>query len=139
MKIREPDKNDFLKIRTLIELFELDNRQLLKEQFLATSSQIGLIGFGRIRDYTNCSELCSLGVIEPQRYKGIGKQLVKALIQKAKNPLYLVCVIPDFFEPLGFTIVKKYPDELKDKLEYCTSTLVVEEKYVVMKHEKSDD
>ncbi len=138
MKIREPDKNDFLKIKMLIELFELDNRQLTKDQFLAASSQIGLIGFGRIKEYGSCSELCSLGVIEPQRYKGVGKQVVKALIEKAKSPLYLVCIIPEFFEPLGFTIVKKYPDELKDKLKYCTSELPVEETYVVMKYEKSE-
>lgn len=114
----------------------MDNRALNKEEFLVAMSNNELVGFGRIRQRENCSELCSLGVIEPERLKGVGKQLVQALIQKTNNPLYLVCIIPSFFEPFGFYTVNEFPEEMQEKLNYCTSELVVPEKYVVMKYQK---
>ena len=117
-----------------IQKFELDNRDLLKEEFLVAICRAELVGFGRIRVREKCSELCSLGVIEPERSKGIGKQLVQALIKNTTDPLYLVCIIPQFFEPFGFVIVEEFPLEMQEKLNYCTSELVVPEKYVVMKY-----
>ena len=78
--------------------------------------------------------MCSLGVIELERLKGVGKQIVQALTQKVEKPLYLVCIIPKFFEPLGFVLVDVFPEAMQEKLNYCTSELVVPEKYVVMKY-----
>jgi len=131
--IQNTDDSFFELIKTYIQNFELDNRELSKEEFLVATSNHELVGFGRIRQRDNCSELCSLGVIEPERLKGVGKQLVQALIQKATEPLYLVCIIPTFFEPFGFVVVEEYPEAMQEKLNYCTSELVVPEKYVVMK------
>jgi len=105
----------------------LDNRVLYKDEFLVAVCNNELLGFGRIRQRDDCSELCSLGVIEPERLKGVGKQLVQALIQKASEPLYLVCIIPQFFEPFGFAVVDEFPEAMQDKLNYCTSELVVPE------------
>lgn len=116
----------------------MDNRELLQEQFLGALSNDELVGFGRIRKRKSCSELCSLGVIEPERLKGVGKKLVRALIQKADDPLFLVCIIPEFFTPFGFKVVSEYPEAMQEKLDYCTSELVVPETYVVMKFEGND-
>lgn len=126
--------NQFQIIKKYISQFELDDRSLSHEQFLVATQSNQILGFGRIREYENCSELCSLGVIEPERNKGIGKALTNALITKVKQPLYLVCIIPEFFEPLGFAICDTYPSPLQNKLDYCTNELVVPETYVVMKH-----
>lgn len=95
-----------------------------------------LLGFARIRKHKGCDEFCSLGVIESKRFNGIAKELVLAKIKVATQPVYLVCIIPEFFEKLGFSIVSEYPDEIVDKLNYCTSELVVPETYVVMKYQK---
>ena len=104
-------------------------------QFVAAKNRNNeVVGFGRIRHHKNCDELCSLGVIENERYKGIGKRLSQQLITSAIHPLYLVCIIPLFFENLGFKIVSEFPEELREKLNYCTSELAVPEKYVVMKY-----
>lgn len=124
--------SDFNQIVNYISDFELDNRALAYREFLIARHQQKLVGFGRIRQHTNCYELCSLGVIEPERNKGVGSALVKALVDLSLRPLYLVCIIPEFFEPLGFKMVGEYPAAIKDKLDYCTSELVVPEKYVVM-------
>jgi len=134
--IQEASIQDFEKIKAYISLFELDNRNLDYHQFLVYKKGNQLLGFGRIRSYKDCDELCSLGVIEAERNKGIGKQLVKALIQKATSTLFLVCIIPHYFEPLNFKITNQYPNEILEKLNYCTNSLVVEEDYVVMKWSK---
>lgn len=136
MRIEEPSAQQFSEITRLIGQFELDERGLQSTQFLAALSEDTLLGFGRIRNYDGCSELCSLGVVEPQRHKGIGSQLVQKLIQKAQLPLYLVCIIPEFFEPLGFKHTAEYPRELGEKLDYCREALSVPEEYVVMKYEQ---
>jgi N-acetylglutamate synthase-like GNAT family acetyltransferase len=133
--IKPASETDFELIKQLISQFELDDRELKMNQFLVASDGNELLGFGRIRVRENCLELCSLGVVEPQRLQGIGKQLVKELILKSAHPLYLVCIIPEFFTPFGFKVVFEYPKALQEKLNYCTSELVVPEKYVVMKLE----
>ncbi|MFN8117745.1 MAG: GNAT family N-acetyltransferase [Bacteroidia bacterium] len=133
VSINKPNDFYFEFIKKYIQDFELDNRQLIKEDFLIALSNDELVGFGRIRNRENCYELCSLGVTEPERLKGIGKQLVQSLIKQAKQPLYLVCIIPEYFEPFGFVVVEEYPEAMQEKLNYCTSELVVPEKYVVMK------
>lgn len=136
MRIEEPSAQQFKEITRLIGQFELDDRDLQSPQFLAAVSEDTLLGFGRIRDYDACSELCSLGVVEPQRHKGIGSLLVQKLIQNTQQPLYLVCIIPGFFELLGFRNTTEYPPELDQKLNYCREALRVPEKYVVMKYEQ---
>lgn len=135
--IETPTDGLFESIKRLIEAFELDGRQLQASEFLAAVSGDSLVGFGRIREYEDCSELCSLGVTEPLRYKGIGSHLVRELVQKARQPLFLVCIIPEFFEPLGFRITAHYPTRLQQKLDYCREALSVPEDYVVMKYEHS--
>jgi N-acetylglutamate synthase-like GNAT family acetyltransferase len=136
MRIQEASVQDFEKIKAYISLFELDNRDLDYRQFLVYKKGNNLLGFGRIRNYSNCDELCSLGVIEAERNKGIGKQLVKALIQKATSNLFLVCIIPQYFEGLNFKVTNQYPKDILEKLNYCTNSLVVEEDYVAMKWSK---
>lgn len=137
MMISIPNHTDFDFIKDCISKFELDNRELQIEQFLiAKNQQSDVLAFGRIRAHNGCDELCSLGVVEGERLKGIGHLLSSYLIKNAKQPLYLVCIIPQFFEPLGFKIVKEYPLELKDKVNYCHGELTVPEEYVVMKYYK---
>ena len=106
------------------------------DQFLVAKENDQMLGFARIRKHKACDEFCSLGVIESKRFNGIAKELVLAKIKTATQPLYLVCIIPEFFETLGFSIVVEYPIEMQDKLDYCTSELMVPETYVVMKYQK---
>lgn len=131
--IYEASAADLEIIKNHISDYELDNRELLHTQFLVYKKSNTILGFGRIRNYANFDELCSLGVIEPERNKTIGKKIVNALIQKSLSELYLVCVIPEYFEPIGFKIVNEFPNEILSKINYCTNSLVVEGVYVAMK------
>lgn len=130
--LNEPTEKEFNKIRLLIAEFELDSRDLKKEQFIIALHNDELLGFGRLREHIDCSELCSLGVVASYRKQGIGKAIVNKLIENSQKKIYLVCIIPDFFEPFGFLKVEKYPPSIIAKIEYCTSDLKVPETYVAM-------
>lgn len=132
LQLRTPSEQEFKEICDHISEFELDNRALQREQFSAAFRQGKLVGFGRLREHAECVELCSLGVVAAERRKGIGKAVVAELIRRAPGDLYLVCIIPDFFHPFGFRIVEDYPSAISNKLNYCTSELVVPETYTAM-------
>ncbi|HLA57138.1 MAG TPA: GNAT family N-acetyltransferase [Puia sp.] len=131
-KATDCSPENFERIKKYIAEFELDDRNLKQEEFVTVSIGVELIGFGRVREHPAFSEACSLGVIKPERLKGIGKHLMQAMIEKAMKELYLVCVIPSYFKPMGFVICKNFPPEMQEKLEYCTAHLSVDEEYVVM-------
>lgn len=119
-----------------ISQFCLDGRCSQMEEFLTLSINSNLVAFGRIREHPEVSEMCTLGVVENQRKKGYAKTLVSALMQKATQPIYLVCTIPSFFESLGFYICEEYPEVIRDKLNYCLDSLSVKETYVVMTNQQ---
>lgn len=126
----------FEEVKAYIHQFQLDDREISKDQFLTLSFNSELLAFGRIREHEGVSEMCTLGVLEKGRKKGYGKLLVNALAKKANQTVYLVCIIPDYFFPMGFRISKNYPDVIQKKLSYCQSNLSVAEEYVVMQEQK---
>jgi N-acetylglutamate synthase-like GNAT family acetyltransferase len=134
--IRQAISVDDKFLRAGIETFWLDDTGYETGQFLIAEVSGERAGFGRVREHESCSEMCTLGVVEALRQKNVATDLIKALIQKAekKSALYLVCVIPGLFIPLGFSIVSEYPEPIKEKLERCETTMSVAEKYVVMKY-----
>ena len=132
LSFKTPTEKEFQQICEYIHEFELDNRVLKLPEFTAAFHKEELVGFGRLRKHSDCTELCSLGVVIPHRKQGIGKAIVEELIHKAPHNLYLVCIIPEFFIPFRFSIVTEYPAPIKDKLQYCISELIVPETYVVM-------
>ncbi len=132
MTFRTPTEQEFLQIRNFIFQFELDDRNLKQEEFTAAFRKDELVGFGRLREHSDCIELCSLGVVTEHRRQGIGKAIVSELIKRTNNSIHLVCIIPDFFIPFNFKIVTEYPFSIQDKLNYCTQELVVPETYVAM-------
>jgi amino-acid N-acetyltransferase len=125
---------DFVLVKKYIAEFCLDDNDLNPEQFLVAKMDSEVIGFGRLRAYSDCFELCSLGVIPSFRRKGIGSALTEALIQKSSASLYTVTIIPEFFSRFGFKVLQEFPIEIETKLKYCISALSVPEPYMVMKH-----
>ncbi len=134
--LRRPSDKEFQSICDYIKEFELDNRDLKKEQFVLAAEGTQLLGFGRLRKHADCTELCSLGVVMPHRMKGIGKAIVQELLKGSSDAVFLVCIIPDFFTPLGFRVTEQFPTSIKDKITYCTQELVVPETYVAMVFQK---
>lgn len=138
IQISQATSNDFDFIKEQVKKFDLDDREMRYEQFTIAKQNNNIMGFGRIRKHNGCDEFCSLGVIEDNRSHGVAKALINAQIKIATQPIYLVCIIPEMFERLGFKVVNEYPSEIQNKLDYCTSELIVPEKYVVMKYLRKD-
>jgi N-acetylglutamate synthase-like GNAT family acetyltransferase len=100
--------------------YALDSNNASYEQFFTAKLDEKIVGFGRIIDRHGVSELASLGVDYYHRKSGIGKALLKFLIEKAKqvypnNPIYGVTHRPGFLAPFGFKEVEDAPESLKHK------------------------
>lgn len=132
VNVSQCQETDFAEVEKLIELLQLDNNDLNYNQFLVAKYQDKIIGFGRLRNYSSSNELCSLGVVEPHRFKGVGTELAKSLIKRSNKPLFVVTIIPSFFNRLGFIETSTFPVEIGQKISYCTSSLPVEETYIAM-------
>jgi N-acetylglutamate synthase-like GNAT family acetyltransferase len=127
-----PSEADFKQICQYIHAFELDDRELKKEEFCAAFLNDRLLGFGRLRKHPDCIELCSLGVVESHRHQHIASAITGELLKKEPHSIYVVCIIPDFFSRFGFEQVATYPPSIQQKLEYCRQALSVPEPYVAM-------
>jgi N-acetylglutamate synthase-like GNAT family acetyltransferase len=132
MILRVPSEQEFEQVCKSICELELDNRDLKQQQFVAAFFNGQLVGFGRLREYADCSEICSLGVLPAYEKQGIATAIVHRLIKQSSKNVYVVTIIPEFFQPFGFQPVENFPPVILDKLNYCTSELVVPENYVVM-------
>lgn len=116
----------------LANSFDLDVEDISWKQFLIAEKENHVIGFGRLRKYSECTEVATVGVIEPERHKGIGTSLVKELIRMGPEEVYVVCVIPYFFSHVGFHAVKQYPSVLQKKVDFCKLYNFTDEQIFVM-------
>ena len=131
--ISTPTNIEMTLIHHHVKDFVLDAEDLQKEQFLIARHKNTLIGFGRLRKHKDCTELCTLGVLPEHRGKGVGKKITNKLIKKAHSEIYVVCIIPNFFQKFGFEIVKNYPSSIARKHHLCTTKFIVDEAYCVMR------
>ena len=122
----------------LAKKFDLDCEDLSWKQFVAAKNNETLIGFGRLREYPECAEVATVGVIREERKCGVGSLLVKELIRLGPSDIFVVCVIPDFFHKLGFKIVKQYPSVLQKKVDFCKLYDFSDEQIFVMKFVKNE-
>jgi len=135
LPILQAESKHLTELQIKIQEMELDNRDLHYDDFLIIEGPTRIKAFGRLKQYEGFQELCSLGVVKDLRHLGLGAKLVKELCTRAKGPLYLVSIIPDWFTSLGFVICDEYPIHIADKLAYCEESLCVPENYVVMRFE----
>lgn len=119
-KIVAANGEDFPEIIELLEELNLDMEEIDTDQFLVCKTQDKILGAGRIRIHDDCLELCSLGVLENERGKGIGKNIANALIDSNKDSdIFLVTEIPSFFMKVGFVDCVDFPEVLNDKINRC--------------------
>ena len=120
-------------IERLAKSFDLDWEGVSCEQFIVAKKERNIIGFGRLRVYPECTEVATVGVIHPERNKGVGTSMVKELIRIGPKEIFVACVIPRFFERLGFQTVKQYPSVLQKKVDFCKLYDFTDEQIFVMK------
>jgi N-acetylglutamate synthase-like GNAT family acetyltransferase len=133
--ITNASENDLPIIEQWARSFDLDCEEIFFKQFIVAKKNNTIVGFGRLRNYPECTELATLGVIPEERNKGIGTAIVNELIKTGPSEIFVTCVIPHFFSRLGFRAVKKYPCVLQKKVEFCKCYNFKEEEIFVMKIE----
>lgn len=137
INIRQASLTDLKYIEDAIKEMQLDDTLIDYHQFIVAELNGEFAGIGRIKEYNDAKELCSLGVLPKYRGKGISRLLINELKTKAKvKPLHVVTIIPALFKKFGFEEIIKYPTSLLPKINYCTNTLGGcdnGEQYVVMK------
>jgi len=104
-------------IQQTIERLRLDAEDLQPSQFLMLRRGREIIGFGRIKPYRNTFELGCLAVVEEERGRGWGEQIVRELIDRfPQDEVYITTDIPVYFERLGFLQTEVLPQEIEAKI-----------------------
>ena len=119
MVIRKAKKNDISQIISLAAKYNLDYEGMEADDFWVATEGTQTVGICGLRKHPDCQELCSLGVEEAFRQKGLGSQLVKSLLQDTNGAIYLATVIPEFFAKLGFKKASTIPSSMIKKAEWC--------------------
>jgi N-acetylglutamate synthase-like GNAT family acetyltransferase/copper chaperone CopZ len=136
LKIVPAKEEDMPFIKKYIELFRLDNENLQSKQFFLAKIEGKIVSFARIKPYKKTYELGCVGVLEKYRGKGIGKEIVKYLIDIfPQNEVYVTTDIPSYFQKLGFKVIENGPPELEEKIcRVCRKKL--RENVVIMVHKR---
>ncbi len=105
-------------IKACVEKFRLDDEDMDYRQFVVAVEDKEIVGFGRIRPHKGVYELGCVGVVEHKRNHGIGKMIIKYLINIfPSNDVYITTDLIDYFERLGFKRIEHGPKELEEKLK----------------------
>jgi N-acetylglutamate synthase-like GNAT family acetyltransferase len=139
MVFKQPNKEEFEQIKHLVEELWLDNENMQPEQFGILSDNGKVIAFGRLREYADTTELCSIGVVKEFQHRKFGTEIVNYLLHQAKRDVYVVTVVPDFFTKLSFKPVEKPPTPIQWKLQRCNTEFYVGTPYFAMKWEKKQN
>lgn len=119
MRFRNAKKADYPQILNLAKKLELDYSGMEADDFLAAEDNRKIVGICALKKHKDCLELCSLGVDENYRKRGLGKKLVLGVIKKAKSEVYLATIIPEFFEKFGFEKSTQIPLSMVKKSDWC--------------------
>jgi N-acetylglutamate synthase-like GNAT family acetyltransferase len=119
MRIRKAKNEDFDEIIRLAQAYDLDYSGMESDAYWVATDGKKIVGIIGLKRHPDCSELCSLGVEEDFRGRGIGKRLVLALLEKAGEEIYLATIIPAFFHKFGFEKAPSVPASMVKKSDWC--------------------
>lgn len=119
MRVRKARQRDFAKVIALAKKYGLDYSDMEADRFWVADEKSQILGIVGLKRHVDCLELCSLGVDERFRNRGIGEKLVLALLAEAKAEVHLATIIPGYFEKFGFAPADHIPSSMIKKLEWC--------------------
>jgi N-acetylglutamate synthase-like GNAT family acetyltransferase len=115
--IRSATNRDMPCIVRMIGEFHLDYENLQPQQFIVVEDEGEMIGFGRLKPYTDATELGCVGVLHERRKQGIGKMIVDELLARGPREIWITTDLPEYFRPMGFTESDRVPVSIVKKLE----------------------
>ena len=121
----------------LLEMMNLDAEELDAEEFVVAHLDGEIIGIGRVRNYEDVLELCSIGVIESYRNKGIGTAIIQSLLSLyPEQSIYIVTEIPVFFKRFNFHETESFPESINEKVTRCKESYACERPVVMIVGER---
>jgi N-acetylglutamate synthase-like GNAT family acetyltransferase len=76
-----------------------------------------MVGFGRLKPYSDATELGCVGVLHDRRNQGIGRLIVDELISRAPKEVWITTDMPNYFRPMGFVESADVPKSIAQKLD----------------------
>jgi N-acetylglutamate synthase-like GNAT family acetyltransferase len=105
MDIRKATAEDQVAIRSMVRAAHLNPINVRWPNFLVAEEDGQVIGVGQLRPHGDGSrELASLVILPAYRRRGIGGQLVRALLTDQRGPIYLFCkhTLEGYYARFGF-------------------------------------
>jgi len=107
-------------IRAMIFAERLDPTSLNWQNFIVAADGGEIVGIAQIKPHRDCREFGSLVVKPAYRRRGIGRQLVEALLSKETGDVYLLCAVQraPYYRQFGFEVIDQAqaPPTLRRKL-----------------------
>src|SRR4030042_2619194 len=102
MRIRKACIEDIPRAGERARRLDLDYPGMESDRLWVAEESVEILGVVALKEPPDCLELCGLGVEPRFRGKGVGKDLVEALMAEAPGRVHLATIIPEFFETCGF-------------------------------------
>ncbi|MCX6563027.1 MAG: GNAT family N-acetyltransferase [Candidatus Aminicenantes bacterium] len=119
MKIRKARTSDLPGIRRLAESLGLDYPGLENDRFRVAEDGEVIAGIVALKYRADCEELVALGVDPRYRKKGLGRKLVRVLLDETPTDVFLATTIPEFFERCGFVRASAAPAGMAKDPSWC--------------------
>lgn len=119
MRIRKARTSDFPQILALARKLNLDYSDMAADDFWVAAEGEQVFGICGLKKHSDCAELCSLGVEESRRGRGLGRRLVEAVLRAGQPEIYLATVIPGYFAGFGFREADSVPASMIKKADWC--------------------
>lgn len=107
-------------IRAMVFAERLDPTSLNWRNFIVAADDGEIVGIAQIKPHRDCREFGSLVVKPAYRGRGIGRQLVEALLSKEAGDVYLLCAVQrvPYYRQFGFEVIDdaQAPPTLRRKL-----------------------
>ena len=125
-QLRSARAEDLPSIRALVASVGGDEEDLQPDQFVVARDDDGtILGCGRLKPYPDCTELASIAVAPESRASGIGRAIVRRLLELHRGPIHLLCEddVVEFFHRYGFELIpsRAMPPGLATKREHYAS------------------
>ena len=115
MLVRKANPEDIPRVVELARSLDMDYPGMESDRLWVAEESGVITGLVALKEHPDCLELCGLGVEPGSRGKGLGKDLVEALMAEASGDVHLATVIPEFFAACGFEKSADIPATFPEK------------------------
>jgi N-acetylglutamate synthase-like GNAT family acetyltransferase len=103
--IRPATKADQQAIKQIIQEAQINPMGLLWSRFIVAEIDGRVIGTGQVKPHGDGTrELASIAIIPDYQGRGIASKIIRALLERESEPLYLMCLLENekFYQRFGF-------------------------------------